>query len=128
MDGEIDKAWHDARRSFLSFDGVVGVGWGPKLRDGRVVARQAIVVFVERKLSAGDVGEGQLIPAEFRGVPTDVRVPQLTPAPVSERDEAEGGPPAEGCLPDVQWIDWPKIHRRWLDEHGGDEADRGEVG
>jgi hypothetical protein len=125
MAREIDTVWHVARRSFLRFDGVVGVGWGPKLREGKVIEQQALVVFVERKVPAREVPEGQFIPAEFRGVPTDVRVPQLTPAR-TEGAPTEGLIPSEICLPDVQWIDWPKVHRRWLEDHRGDN-EAGEV-
>jgi hypothetical protein len=116
MAREIDNIWHEARRVFLPFDGVVGVGWGPKLRDGKVLERQAIVIFVDDKLAAREIREGQFIPAEFQGVPTDVRVPQLTPAQI-DGVTSDGKIPREQCLPDVQWIDWPKVHRRWLTEH-----------
>jgi hypothetical protein len=119
MTRDIDNAWDEARKAFLPFDGVVGVGWGPKLRQGKVAERQAIIVFVDRKLAARDVRDDQFIPAEFRGVPTDVRVPQLAPARIGDVG-ADDGIRRELCLPDVQWIDWPKVHRRWLEDHASD--------
>ena len=128
MPGAIDNVWHDARKRFLPFDGVVGVGWGAKLKEGKVVERQAIVVFVERKLPGAEIRDGQFIPAEFGGVATDVRVPQLTPSAATEGDEARRDLPSEVCLPDVQWIDWPKVHRVWLDDHRRVDAEGGEVG
>lgn len=102
-----DNIWENARQAFLPFDGVVGVGYGPKVAGGEVVARQAIVVLVEKKLRVAKIAKGQHIPSAFQGLPTDVRVPRLTP------DTQETGPPASGdwCLRDYEWIDWPKIHR-----------------
>ncbi len=38
------NAWLNARAAFLPFGGVVGVGYGPKLKAGKVVAHLAIVV------------------------------------------------------------------------------------
>lgn len=122
MSRSIDTVWHTAREVFLPFDGVVGVGWGAKLRAGRVVEQGAVIVFVDRKLAPGDVPDGQLIPPAFEGVLTDVRVPRLTPGPVDDKT----GLPAGLCLPDVQWIHWPKIHRQWLDAHSGAYAVGGE--
>ena len=104
---------------------VGGLGLAPGLCVGE---RQAIVVFVERKLPGAEIRDGQFIPAEFGGVATDVRVPQLTPSAATEGDEARRDLPSEVCLPDVQWIDWPKVHRVWLDDHRRVDAEGGEVG
>lgn len=101
-----DDTWLRARRAFLPFDEVVGVGYGPKLKDGKIVAHQAIIVFVDRKLPASKVRKGQSIPETFDGLPTDVRVPDLVPG------GTEHGASQPVCLPDYQWIDWGKIHRR----------------
>jgi hypothetical protein len=110
----IENVFLRARRAFLPFHGVVGVGWGPKLAHGKVVAENAIVVYVERKLPAGEIREGQHVPAAFEGHPTDVRVPRLTPDPKGPRDR---------CLTaDVQWIDWQKIHQLNRAQHGQGEG------
>lgn len=97
----------DARRRFLPRANVIGVGWGPKLRNGQVVARHSIVVFVDVKLPIEMLGRDDLIPTEHRNIPTDVRVPVLTP-------EAAADPhvPADRCLTDHTWIDWGRVHER----------------
>jgi hypothetical protein len=109
--------WSTARKTFLPLRGVIGVGWGPKLREGRVVAHQSIIVLVEMKLPLSSLTPEQVIPPTFRGVPTDVRVPRLTP-------QAEAGPPpgSDTCLTDHAWIDWGKVHRR----RAGQDRGRGE--
>jgi len=40
-----DNVWSEARRAILDLPGVVGVGWGAKLRSGKIVDRQSIIVF-----------------------------------------------------------------------------------
>jgi hypothetical protein len=42
-----DNIWSEARRAFLELP---GVGWGAKLRAGKVVDHQSIIVFVDAKL------------------------------------------------------------------------------
>jgi hypothetical protein len=104
-----DSAWLRARRAFLPFHGVVGVGWGPKVTRGRVVTQNAIIVFVERKLPAAQIRNGEHVPLAFEGYPTDVRVPRLVPDATGPRDR---------CLTaDVRWIDWQKIDRMWHEQH-----------
>ena len=109
--------WVRARRAFLPYGGVVGVGYGPKYKAGKLAARYAIIILVERKLPPDDVPEGQLIPPSFEGIPTDVRVPQIT------RDTASadsGNKLQHSDHADIQWIDWPKIHRRRIKSHHRD--------
>ena len=104
-----DNVWMRARKEFLPFHGVVGVGWGPKLARGHVVTQNAIILFVERKLSAAEIRDGERIPPTFESYPTDVRVPRLVPDPKGPRNR---------CLTaDVQWIDWQKIDRMWHEQH-----------
>jgi hypothetical protein len=112
MPRPLDQAYFRAREAFLGFDGVVGVGYGPKITRGKVVARQAIIVFVESKLHAEEIPEGQAIPPFFAGLPTDVRLPRLTPDRSADVDEGEPSARDDLCLTDYQWIDWPLIHRR----------------
>lgn len=107
----MENVWLKARRAFLPFDGVVGVAFGPKLTKGKVVARRAIVVLVEQKRPAARIAKGQHIPPSFEGLPTDVRVPRLTPPARKEAGAALG----DYCLTDYRWIDWKGVHRRWLD-------------
>jgi hypothetical protein len=100
----MNKALHAARleaeRQFIHFDGVVGIAPGPKLRRGRMVDPEAIVVLVDRKLPRTRVRAGQLIPAEFAGFPTDVREPVLS----------SSLPGNVECAGDENWLDWQKIH------------------
>lgn len=97
----------DARRRFLPQAGVIGVGWGPKLRNGQVVAQHSIVIFVDAKLPVESLSGDQVIPAVFRNIPTDVRVPVLTPGTVA--DSPLG---SDRCLTDHTWIDWGRVHER----------------
>jgi hypothetical protein len=104
-----DSVWLRARRAFLPFHGVVGVGWGPKVTRGKVVTQNAITVFVERKLPDAEIRDGEQVAPTFEGYPTDVRVPRLVPDPKG---------PLDRCLTaDVQWIDWQKIDRMWREQH-----------
>jgi len=109
MESRFDNEWVRARRTFLPYNGVLGVGYGPKFKAGKLVARYAIIILVERKLPLNEVPEGQVIPSSFEGVPTDLRVPQITPEATStdRRNELQYSDHT-----DIQWIDWPKIHRR----------------
>jgi hypothetical protein len=113
----LNKALHEAteraRATFLHYDQVIGVGYGPKLVRGRETTPHAIVVFVARKLAKSSVPKEQLIPPSFEGFATDVREPKLTVG--SERKEFDPTEPPEDpndeCLTDHEWIDWGKIHR-----------------
>ena len=104
-----DNVWLRARHAFLPFQGVVGVGWGPKLTRGKVVTQNAITVFVTRKLPAAKIRDGEHVPPTFEGYPTDVRVPRLVPDPK--------GPRVRCLTADVQWIDWSKIDQMWQEQH-----------
>ena len=109
MHSEQGNVWLNARRAFLPFYGVVGVGWGPKVTRGKIVTQHAIIVFVERKLPAAKIRKGERVPPTFEGYPTDVRVPRIVSDPKRQRDR---------CLTaDVQWIDWQKIDRMWHEQH-----------
>lgn len=104
-----DSVWLRARHAFLPFHGVVGVGWGPKVTRGKVVTQHAIIVYVERKLPAAEIRDGEHVPPTFEDYPTDVRVPKLAPDATEPRDR---------CLTaDVQWIDWSKINQMWREQH-----------
>jgi hypothetical protein len=108
-----DNVWSDARRAFLRLPGVIGVGWGDKIRSGKVVGHQSVIVFVDKKLPVDSLPADQVIPETFQGAPTDVRVPLLTPG-----SDPEAPPGADFCLTDHTWIDWGKVHRRHLASSG----------
>ena len=67
-------AYERARAQFEAMDGVAGVGYGLKQRQGVFGSDLAIVVFVQEKKAPGNVPAGQMIPASFEGYATDVRV------------------------------------------------------
>ena len=115
MPNPLDNVYLRARRAFLPFPAVVGVGHGPKIRAGKVVAPLAIIVLVERKRPVAEVSSAELIPPYFEGWPTDVRVPKLVPDAPRQGGDTRG-PQQDFCLTDYQWIDWPKIHRRWAEK------------
>lgn len=56
----------------LEMPGVSGVALGQKVCNGRPTSEVCIVVYVEDKLPLHQVPDDQVIPASFRGVPTDV--------------------------------------------------------
>ena len=107
MNNELFASHRRAWEEFLRFRTVIGVAVGPKVTRGRVVAREAIVVLVSRKLPRGDVPKGELIPPAFGGFPTDVREPVLMILPEQAKAQAR---PGDWCRTDVQWIDWVKTH------------------
>jgi len=65
-------AYQRAREYFLQFDGVMGIGFGQKSKDGKFLPDICIVVFVKEKKETGQVPADQLIPPYFEGYPTDV--------------------------------------------------------
>lgn len=115
LDSMEDNLWLRARRAFLPFYGVVGVGYGAQLTRGKLVTRDAIIVLVERKLPVNKLRDGERIPPTFEGVPTDVRMPVLMP-------RSKG--PQDLCLTDYQWLDWQKLDRMWREQHNVRKAPR----
>jgi hypothetical protein len=103
-------AYLKARASFIPFDGVIGVGYGPKFRAGKVAKDEAIVILVERKLLSNEIKSDQAIPPIFEGFPTDVREPKLTVESEKQFDPNKPPKSGEDCLTDYEWIDWEKIH------------------
>src|SRR4051812_34250262 len=88
-------------RSFLALwakvremDDVIGVGFAPKVVDGKLVSPRELVIYKTHKDAA--------IPTDLEG---DVRLPQLTGrrATVKERQQ--------DCLTDYQWVFWGKIDK-----------------
>jgi len=62
-----------AIKALMKFDGVVGIGVGPKESAGRLLPEQpCYIVYVEQKLSGDVLEPAQRIPAEFGGIATDV--------------------------------------------------------
>jgi hypothetical protein len=63
-----------ARALFLTFDGVVSVGFGQKQTAGQYKDDLAIVVYVREKKKEEAIAPAERIPPEFEGYATDVRV------------------------------------------------------
>ena len=64
------KARH--REELLRFPNVRGVGVGPKIVNGKLTDVMAIKVYVHRKVAKEELAEGECVPKEVEGVPTDV--------------------------------------------------------
>lgn len=57
----------------LARPGVTGVDINEKYTDGVATGQLSIVVYVESKTPAGDLADGEAIPATIEGIPTDVQ-------------------------------------------------------
>jgi hypothetical protein len=63
----------EARAVLMQFDGVAGVGIGPRQRNGRLEPEQiCLIVYVNQKRSPADLQANQFIPREFGSVMIDV--------------------------------------------------------
>ncbi len=51
---------------------IVGVGIGPKIRNGKTTATMSIRFYVEKKVALEAVSRADKLPAKIRGIPTDV--------------------------------------------------------
>lgn len=88
----------DARKAFIDFAGVIGVGYGDKETKGKIREDQpSIVVYVMEKKPEDALSEKEIIPKLFHGVPTDVVVP------------GQRAHPRHNGI-DSMWIDWGKVH------------------
>lgn len=98
---QLDRAielLQQARDAFLDREGVLGVGYGPKERNGQILVDEpSIIVYVTQKKATGDLPRGQAVEVQFHGVPTDV-------VEVGQRTE-----PFYRDY-DMRWIDWGKVH------------------
>ena len=62
-----------AREALLRFDGVVGIGIGPKQTNNKLDPEQTcFLVYVEEKKHAAALRANQFIPKQFAGIATDV--------------------------------------------------------
>lgn len=62
-----------ARETLMRFDGVVGIGIGPKQTNYRLDSEQTcFLVYVEEKKHAAALRANQFIPKQFAGIATDV--------------------------------------------------------
>lgn len=66
------SALRKAKRWASSLDGVTGIDFGFKYKNGIQTRRQGIRIHVERKLTLGAIPPDQMIPTEIDGIPVDV--------------------------------------------------------
>ena len=72
MDIEATKA---KNKDFLkSLANVVGVGVGPKMRNGQPTGEMAVKVFVSRKVPLDELSEADRVPPTLEGFATDVEL------------------------------------------------------
>jgi hypothetical protein len=71
---DFKEAYTRACQVFGKIEGVVGVGFGQKEKEGEYNDQIAIVVFVKEKKSEGKLPLDERIPPSFEGYATDVRI------------------------------------------------------
>ena len=69
---EILRAKEKHKAELLACRGVVGVGIGYKRIKGEETGRISIIVSVERKIPLNELEDGDIIPGEIEGIPTDI--------------------------------------------------------
>ena len=75
---EIAKFHREAEIEFKKYPGVVGVGYGFKKTGGATTDQIAFTVYVVEKKSKAELKPEELIPPDFKGIPTDViKVPKV---------------------------------------------------
>ena len=87
-----------ARKELLGRPGVIGVGYGFKEKDGRILENiPALVVYVQEKKDKKNLNQKEIIPSHIDEVPTDVVQFGQRTSPVHHRN-------------DGMWLDQGKIH------------------
>ena len=88
----------EAKKEFMKYDGVIGVGYGPKEKNEQLLEDEpSIIIYVQEKKTKSKISSGEMIPAEFKGVSTDVVVPGNR-ATQFYNDY------------DSRWIEWGVVH------------------
>jgi hypothetical protein len=64
------RARHESE--LLRYPHVVGVSEGIRTKQGKPTGEHCLVVLVERKIPAGELDRGELLPDEVEGIPVDV--------------------------------------------------------
>lgn len=60
--------------SLMSLPHVKFLGIGPKVRGGRPTGEMSVKVYVDEKLDTVELAEGDRVPPDLDGIPTDVEV------------------------------------------------------
>ena len=58
MNDKLQQAYLRAKEKSLQYDGVLGVGYGTKISNGKPVIDESIIVFVEKKNNSQKCKEG----------------------------------------------------------------------
>ncbi len=88
----------EATLEFMNLDGVIGVGYGPKEKNEQILENEpSIIIYTREKKPESQVTSGEMIPAEFNGVVTDVVVPGNRATPFYNDY-------------DSRWIEWGVMH------------------
>jgi hypothetical protein len=72
MPNPITEVLERNRDKLMKYPNVVGVGIGEKITGGHPTGRQAIRVYVSRKVPGGILDAHEVLPTQIAGVPTDV--------------------------------------------------------
>lgn len=73
MEEKIRKIKEKYERELMKISGVVGVGIGKKIVEGKESNQLAIIVFVSKKLPKTRLEKTNIIPESLEGVPVDVQ-------------------------------------------------------
>ena len=60
------------KKQLLTFPNVEAIGIGPKISRGKSTGEMAIKIFVRQKVPKDELTDGETIPKELDGFPTDV--------------------------------------------------------
>ena len=114
----------DAKAAFYGDPNVIGVGIGDRRKDGETHSDELVlIVYVKEKAGADAVDPDSLIPAEFRGMETDV----VEPFSADSHGEALGFTESHQHSDDMSYVDWPRLHTQWTSEVGASVASQGSV-
>jgi hypothetical protein len=69
---ELASLHDEARAELKKIPGVVEVGYGFKFKGGAITDTVGFIVYVEEKKDASKIAANELIPSQFKNIPTDV--------------------------------------------------------
>lgn len=69
---ELAKLHHEAELAMKKYANVVGVGYGFKETGGELTEQLSFCVYVKEKKVESELAPAEIIPADYKGIPTDV--------------------------------------------------------